>query len=194
MGDINIQCILYILYIDSYMTTWVCIWGLQRVSNIFMVWNSSLQKHPEEGFCNRGNICSRGEMKPNLEYLPSVSQFLLQSSCLQLSLILPWGRVDAECGVQSPRESHTTLSFICVSCTDAYLPVLSLTEDTSKTWLLNIRDKKPEKRLRIFLDTVFFNGRMSRKCLLLVCVGEDHVFHCVMGSLHALHQKICTLL
>lgn len=138
LGDINIQCILYILYIESYMSTWVCIWGLQRVNNIFL--SGQKRDFVTEGIYVQG---VRWNLTLSI-YQVSLSFFCSPHVCSSHSFC-PEAVLMLNLGVQSPRESHTTLSFICVSCTDAYPPVLSLTEDTSKTWLLNIRDKKPEK-------------------------------------------------
>lgn len=48
-------------------------------------------------------------MKANLEYLRRVSSLPLHSSNLQLSLVLPRGRVDAEGGVEPPPETFMLL-------------------------------------------------------------------------------------
>lgn len=75
-------------------------------------------------------------MKANLEYLRRVSSLPLHSS----NLVLPRGRVDAEGGVEPPRDLHATLSFICVSYSDSYPPVHLLTEETSRTLSPNIHE------------------------------------------------------
>lgn len=84
-------------------------------------------------------------MKANLEYLRRVSSLPLHSSNLQLSLVLPHGRVDAEGGVEPPRDVHAALSFICVSYSDSYPPVHPLTEEASRTLSPNIHEREQRR-------------------------------------------------